>query len=326
MKNILITGGAGYIGSHVAESLIKKKKNIVIVDNLSTGFKKLLNKKAKFFKIDISSVKKIKKLIIDNKIDSVIHLAAALSVGESQKNPRKYNQINVLGTKNILKALEKTDVKNIIFSSTCAVYEDGHSKVSESTELNPTSVYGRTKLKGEKLIQFFCKKNKVNYGILRFFNVAGASSSGKIGQINKGDQLFKNFSMEVQKKNPTFKIYGTNYKTKDGTCIRDYIHVSDIAEIHCHVLKKINKLCISKILNCGYGRGISVNQSVNEFKKYANNNLKILKLNNRKGDMVKIIAINKNLRKFINWRPKYNNLAEIVKSCIKWEKKLTTNI
>ena len=160
---------------------------------------------------------------------------------------------------------------------------------------------------------------------MRFFNVAGASPSGQIGQINKGDQLFKNLSIEVQKKNPTFKIYGTNYKTEDGTCIRDYIHVSDIADIHCQVLKKINKLSISKILNCGYGKGISVNQSVNEFKKYSNNNLRILKLNKRKGDMVKIIAINKNLSKFINWRPKYNNLTAIVRSCIKWEKKLTTN-
>jgi|TARA_B110000914_G_C15482428_1_gene456360 UDP-glucose 4-epimerase len=325
MKNILITGGAGYIGSHVAESLIKKKKNIFIVDNLSTGFEKLINKKAKFFKVDIANIKKIKKIIVNNKIDSVIHLAAALSVGESQKNPKKYNRINIVGTKKILKALGKTNVKNIIFSSTCAVYEDGHSKVSEKTKLNPTSVYGKTKLKGEKLIQFFCKKNNINYGILRFFNVAGASPSGQIGQINKGDQLFKNLSIEVQKKNPTFKIYGTNYKTEDGTCIRDYIHVSDIADIHCQVLKKINKLSISKILNCGYGKGISVNQSVNEFKKYSNNNLRILKLNKRKGDMVKIIAINKNLSKFINWRPKYNNLTAIVRSCIKWEKKLTTN-
>jgi UDP-glucose 4-epimerase len=325
MKNILITGGAGYIGSHVTENLINKKKNIFIVDNLSTGFKKLINIKAKFFKVDIDNVKKIRKLVIENKIDSVIHLAAALSVGESQKNPKKYNQINVVGTQKILKALVNTNVKNIIFSSTCAVYEDGHFKVNEKTKLNPTSVYGKTKLKGEKLIKFFCKKNKINYGILRFFNVAGASASGKIGQINKGDQLFKNLSIEVQKKNPIFRIYGTNYKTEDGTCIRDYIHVSDIADIHCQVLEKINKLNTSKVLNCGYGKGVSVSQSVTEFKKYANNNLKILKLEKRKGDMVKIIAVNKNLRNFINWRPKYNNLAAIVSSCIKWEKKLTTN-
>ena len=324
MKNILITGGAGYIGSHVTELLLKNKKKIFIVDNLSTGYKKLINKKTKFYKADILETAKIKKIIINNKIDSVIHLAAALSVGESEKNPNKYYKINVKGTKKLLEALTGTSVKNIMFSSTCAVYKDGFSRVNEKTKVKPTSVYGKTKLEGEKLIQSFCKNHNINYGILRFFNVAGASPSGKIGQINKGDQLFKNLSLETLKKNPIFKIYGTNYKTKDGTCIRDYIHVSDIAEIHYKVLNKINKYNISKILNCGYAKGISVNQAVKEFKKYANNKLKIIKLMKRKGDMVKITANNNNLKNFINWKPKYNKLNEIVRSCILWEKKQLT--
>ena len=321
IKNILITGGAGYIGSHVAEILIKKKKNIFILDNLSTGSKKLINKKAKFYKVDILDIEKLKQIIINNKIDSIIHLAAVLSVGESEKKPKKYYKINVKGTETILKSLVKTNVKNIIFSSTCAVYKDGFTKVNETTKLKPTSIYGKTKLKGEKLIQSFCKKNNLNYGILRFFNVAGASSSGKIGQINKADQLFKNLSIEVKKKKPVFKIYGTNYKTKDGTCIRDYIHVSDIADIHYKVLKKIDKINQSKILNCGYAKGISVNEAVKEFSKYANKKLKIFKLLKRPGDMVKIIANNNKLKKFIKWAPKYNKLATIVKSCILWEKK-----
>jgi len=195
--------------------------------------------------------------------------------------------------------------------------------VSEKTELKPTSVYGKTKLKGEKLIKIFCKKYNINYGILRFFNVAGASATGKIGQINKGDQLFKNLSLVIRKKNQVFKIYGTNYKTKDGTCIRDYIHVSDIANIHWKVLEKISKENISKILNCGYGKGITVHEVVKEFKKYANKKLKVLKLPKRSGDMVKIIADNNNLKKFITWKPKYQKLSAIVKSCIQWEKKLT---
>ena len=288
IKNILITGGAGYIGSHVTEVLLKNKKNVFIVDNLSTGYKKLINTNANFFKIDINNSKKMHEIIIKNNIDSVIHLAAVLSVGESEKNPKKYKKINIIGTKKLLLAIDKTNVRNIIFSSTCAVYKDGYLKVSEKTKLEPTSVYGKTKLKGEKLIKFFCKKNKINYGILRFFNVAGASSSGKIGQINQGDQLFKNLSVEVQKKYPVFKIYGNNYRTKDGTCVRDYIHVSDIAEIHNQVLEKIYKKKISKVLNCGYGKGISVNESVNEFKKYANKNLKILMLNKRKEIWLKL--------------------------------------
>ena len=320
MKNILITGGAGYIGSHVTEILIKNKKQVFIVDNLSTGFKKLINKKAKFFKIDINNTKKIREIIIDNNINSIIHLAAVLSVGESEQYPKKYYRINVAGTERLLKATTKTSVKNIIFSSTCAVYKDGFSNVSENTQLKPTSVYGKTKLSGEKLIQSFCKKNNLNYGILRFFNVAGASPSGKIGQINRGDQLFKNLSLEVHKKNPVFKIYGTNYKTKDGTCIRDYIHVSDIADIHYKVLEKISKVNKSKILNCGYAKGVSVNEAVNEFKKYTNNKLKIFKLLKRPGDMVKITANNNSLKKFIKWLPKYKRLSTIVKSCILWEK------
>ena len=320
MKNILITGGAGYIGSHVTEILIKNKKKVFIVDNLSTGHKKLINKKAKFFKADILNTQKLEKIITNNKIDSIIHLAAALSVGESEKNPKKYYKINVEGTEKLLSATIKSNIKNIIFSSTCAVYKDGYTQVSEKTKLKPTSTYGKTKLKAEQLIQKYSNKYGFNYGILRFFNVAGASASGKIGQINKGAQLFKNLSLEIWKKNPVFKIYGANYNTKDGTCIRDYIHISDIASIHYKVLEKINKLNVSKILNCGYSKGISVNDVVKEFSKYANRNLKILKLPRRIGDMIKITANNQNLKKFIKWRPKYFKLSTIVQSCIKWEK------
>jgi UDP-glucose 4-epimerase len=320
IKKILITGGAGYIGSHISEILIKKKKKIFIIDNLSTGYKKLINKKAKFFKADIQDLGKIKNIIKENKIDSIIHLAAVLSVGESQKKPKKYNKINVTGTKRLLFALKGTTVKNIIFSSTCAVYKDGLSKVSEKSPLKPTSVYGKTKLKGEKLIESFAKKNKINFGILRFFNVVGASTTSNIGQIKKGDQLFKNLSLEIKKKNPVFKIYGTNYKTKDGTCIRDYIHVSDIAEIHYKVLEKIDLIKRSKILNCGYGNGLSVNEVVNEFKKFSNKNVKVVRLRKRKGDMVKITANNKSLYKFIKWRPKFKKLNIMVKSSLKWEK------
>lgn len=322
INNILVTGGAGYIGSHLTELLIKQKKNVIIIDNLSTGYKKLIIKKAKFIRSDISNIKKIKNIIKDFNIDSVIHLAAVLSVGESQSNPKKYYKINVEGTKKLLSCLKNSKVKNFIFSSTCAVYKDGLKKVSEKSPLKPTSIYGKTKLNCEKIIHKFCKKQKINYGILRFFNVAGASPSGKIGQINKGDQLFKNLSIETKKKNPVFKIYGSNYKTKDGTCVRDYIHVSDISEIHYKVLLKIDKNSTSEILNCGYGKGISVNDVIKKFRKYANKNLKILKYPKRKGDMIKVISDNTKLKKFIKWKPRYNTLEKIVKTCIKWENKI----
>ena len=319
-KNILITGGAGYIGSHIAEILTKGKKKVFLLDNLSTGHKKLINRKTKFFLSDIRKIYKTREIVKKYKIDSIIHLAAALSVGESQKKPKKYESINVEGTKKILQAIKNTKVRNFIFSSTCAVYQDGLTKVSESSKLKPSSVYGKTKLKGEKIIKNFCRKNKINYGILRYFNVAGASQSGKIGQINKGDQLFKNLSVELQKKKPIFKIYGDNYDTKDGTCIRDYIHVVDIANIH---LKVLNKICNNKsiILNCGYSKGVSVNDVLDSFIKNTKKEIKVKIIKKRKGDMAKIISDTSRLKKFIKWKPRFSNLDIIVKSCINWENK-----
>ena len=322
VKNILITGGAGYIGSHISEILVKKKKNVFIVDNLSTGYRKLINKKAKFFKVDILNIKKVKNVIIQYKIDSIIHLAANLIIGEGEKYPKKYYRNNVKGTKNLLLACQNTNIKNFIFSSTAAIYKDGQFIVSENSKIKPKSVYGKTKIKSEKDIQSFCKKNKINYGILRYFNIAGSSPSGKIGLLNKSDHLFKNFSREIMKKKPKLKIYGSNYNTRDGSCIRDFVHVADIAEIHLKILEKINKLKISKIINCGYNRGVSVLDVAKEFKKQSWKKVEIIYTKRRKNDLVKIIASNTRLIKFIKWKPKFDNLGKIVKSCISWEKKL----
>ena len=323
VKNILITGGAGYIGSHITEILLKKRKKVFLIDNLSTGHRKLINKKAKFFKLDIHNKKKINEIIEKYKIDSVIHLAANLIIGESQKKPNKYYKNNVLGTKKILDACINTAVKNVIFSSTAAVYKEGQYKVSEKSIIKPKSVYGKTKIQAESLIKKFAKKNKINFGILRYFNIAGSSPSGKIGLINKNsDHLFKNFSIELMKNKPKLKIYGTDYNTKDGSCIRDFIHVSDIAEIHYLILEKIDKLNISKILNCGYNKGVSVLEVAQEFRRQSQKKVDIVNTRRRTNDLIRIIASNNNLNKFIKWRPKFNNLGKIVKSCLIWEKKI----
>ncbi len=323
VKNILITGGAGYIGSHIAEILLKKNKKIFLIDNLSTGHRKLINKKAKFFKLDIHNKDKVRKIIEKYHIDSIIHLAAHLIIGEGQKKPKKYFKNNVLGTQKILEACKRTKVKNFIFSSTAAIYKEGQYKVSEDSQIKPKTVYGKTKIKAESLIKKFSKKNKINYGILRYFNIAGSSPSGNIGLVNKkSDHLFKNFSIELMKKKPKLNIYGTDYKTKDGSCIRDFIHVSDIAEIHYLVLEKINKLNTSKILNCGYNKGTSVMEVAKEFKRQSSKKVDIVYANKRKDDLIKIIASNNKLRRFVKWRPKFNNLTKIVKSCIVWEKNI----
>ena len=320
IKNILITGGAGYIGSHISEILVNNKKKIYIVDNLSTGYRKLINKKARFFKVNILDGKTVKKIIKKHEIDSVIHLAANLIISEGEKYPKKYYKNNVIGTQTLLKACSNSNIKNFIFSSTAAIYKDDQFKVSENSAIKPKSVYGKTKIKCEKIIQSFCRNNNINYGILRYFNIAGSSPSGKIGLINKSDHLFKNFSREIMKKKPVLKIYGNNYKTKDGSCIRDFIHVSDIAEIHLKVLEKIDKTNKSKILNCGYNKGTSVLEVAKEFKKQTSKKVKIMITKRRKADLVKIIASNKKLMQFIQWKPKFNNLSKIVKSCVMWEK------
>ena len=322
INNILVTGGAGYIGSHVVEILVKKNKNIFTIDNSSTGYKKLINSKAKFFKCNILDTRKVKEIIIENNIDSIIHLAANLIIGEGEKQPKKYFKNNVEGTQSILESIKGTKVKNFLFSSTAAVYKDGMYRVTENSPIKPKSVYGKTKLKAENLIKSKCKKLRINYGILRYFNIVGASPSGKYGLINISDHLFKNFSIQIIKKNPVLKIYGTTYDTKDGSCIRDFIHVSDIAEIHEKVLNKIDKAKKSIVLNCGYNQGISVKQVTNEFKKQAHKNIKIIEVKKRPGDLGKIIASNDKLHKFISWKPKYKKLSLLVKSSIKWEKKL----
>jgi len=320
MKKILITGGAGYIGSHVAELIIKNKKKIFIVDNLSTGFKKLINKKAKFYNINILETKKIKQIIIDNKIDSVVHLAGSLIIGLGEKKPKLYYKNNVHGTKSILSACKNTPVKNFIFSSTAAVYKDKQNIVHEKSKVRPKSVYGKTKVKAEKLIISNCKKLRINYAILRYFNVCGASASGKVGLISNTDSLFKNLSLALNKKNPIIKIYGNNYNTLDGTTIRDYIHVSDLADAHYKILEKISKINKSMIINCGYSRGLSVNEVVNEFKNQSRKKIKILYQKRRVGDLSIVIANNKKLKNTINWKPKYFKLSTIVRSCIRWEK------
>ena len=237
-NNILITGGAGYIGSHIVEHLLKNKKNnIIIYDNLITGSKKLINKKAKFIRGDIKDKKYLSKVILKNQIDSIIHLAAYLNISEAEKYKKKYFKNNVYGTLNLIQSCKNSKVKSIIFSSSCSVYGNVKGSVTEKSIPKPKGYYAFTKFEGEKIIKKYSKEIGYNYGILRYFNVAGASSSKKIGEIEiSHGHLIKNISIQALKRKPTIKIYGTDYNTFDGTCIRDYIHVSDLSKIHIMAL------------------------------------------------------------------------------------------
>ncbi|MDB9739670.1 UDP-glucose 4-epimerase GalE, partial [Candidatus Pelagibacter sp.] len=319
-QNILITGGAGYIGSHIVELLIKTKTNIIIVDNLVTGHKKLLNKKSIFIKENINNRIAMSQIINDYKINSIIHLAGLLNVSEAEKNKKKYYKNNVEGTLNLVNSCKNSLVRNIIFSSSCSIYGNVRGCVSEKKRPNPQGYYALTKYKAEEIIKKFSKKYNYDYGILRYFNVAGASASGKIGEIETSHgHLIKNIAIQSLKKKPVLSIYGNDYKTKDGTCVRDYIHVSDLANIHVKALKYINKNSKSLILNCGYGRPYSVLEIANFFKK-KKKNTQINYKKRRPGDIAEVYSNNKKLYKILKLKPKYNNLEYILESAYNWEK------
>ena len=323
--NILVTGGAGYIGSHIIELLVKKKTNkVIVLDNLSTGNKILINKKSEFFKGDINNKKLIIKLINKFNIDTIIHLAASLNVSEAQKNKKKYYKNNVTGTNNLLLSCKNTTVKNIIFSSSCSIYGNIKGSVNERKKPNPQGYYAFTKFKGEELIKKYAFKFNYNFGILRYFNVAGASPSGKIGEIETSHgHLIKNIAIQSMNNKPRLNIYGDNYNTEDGTCVRDYIHVADLADVHLKGINYLKKNKKSFTLNCGYGKGYSVLQIANKFKKIKKNT-QINFMNRRPGDIAQVYSDTKKFKKLLNWKPRYNNINKIIKSAIVWEKKLKT--
>ncbi len=319
--NILITGGAGYIGSHIVEKLANKN-NIIILDNLKTGHKKLIDKKAIFIKGDIKNRKLLSGIIKRYNIQTIFHLAALLNVSEAERNKSRYYKNNIYGTKNIILACKNNSVQNFIFSSSCSIYGNIKGSVSERNKPNPQGYYAYTKFRGEELIKQYAKRYKYRYAILRYFNVAGASSSGKIGEIEGSHgHLIKNIAIQSLKKNPVIKIFGNNYPTKDGTCVRDYIHISDLVDIHIKGLDYLERIKKSFILNCGYGTGYSVQEVVNIFKKIKKN-LIIKYQKKRSGDAAQVYSNTKKLNQLLKWKPKYNSINKMIKSAINWEKKL----
>ena len=321
MTKVLVTGGAGYIGSKIVSDLIKKKNKIFIIDNLSTGHRKLINKKAIFYKVNCGNKSKVNQILKQNNIKSIIHCAAFIDVIESEKKPKKYYNNNVLNTKKLLDECVKNKIKNFIFSSSCSVYGERNNIVSETTKTQPKSMYGKTKLECEKLIKLYSKKYNFNYGILRYFNVAGSDIENKIGCINKTNSLIKNLSQNIAKKKYEISVFGDSYNTKDGTCIRDFIDINDLSKIHLALLNIISKKNKSHTINCGYGKGYSVLDVIKNFEKELKIKIKINILPKRPADIIEIYSSNHKLTKLISINGK-NKLKKIILSSVKWEKYL----
>ena len=322
--NILLTGGAGYIGSHVANKLIDEGYNLTIIDSLITGNKKLLNKKAKFYKHDISDKKKLSYLLKNNKFDLVLHFAGLIRVDESMKNPKKYIEYNYKKSKIFLNNCIKHGIKKFVFSSTASVYGNvSKSKISEKEKLKPINPYAKSKLLFENFLIKKSKRENLNYIILRYFNVAGADKKLRSGLISKySTHLIKVLcEVAIGKKNKLI-INGSDYNTKDGTTIRDYIHVLDLADIHFKVSEYLLNRGKSQIFNCGYGTGFSVMEVIQTMNKIIENKINVQFGPRRKGDIEKLVSDNDKFKKFFSWKPKNNSLKKIIKTALEWEKKI----
>jgi len=315
----LVTGGAGYIGSTVSNFLLDLGHEVTIIDNLSTGSKKNIPKKAKFYKVDISNTAKIKKIFLTEKYDVVFHFAAFINNEESIRYPKKYYENNFLKGKIFFENCIKNKINRFIYSSTAAVYGNKNKRVSEKDDLKPMSPYPKSKLKLENYLKR--KKKYMSCIILRYFNVAGSDKKLRCGFNVKNDyNLILNLCTSSIK-NRKFIINGNNYKTKDGTPVRDFIHVEDLAKIHLLAANLIIKKKIFKIFNCGYGYGFSVKEIFQKFNSITRNKINYQIGKRRKSDIVISISNPNKLIKYTQWKPKQNNLVHVLKSSLKWYKK-----
>lgn len=323
MQKVLVVGGAGYIGSHTVNQLIKQNLEVVVVDNLSTGSIKSIPQNVKFYQLDILNYSQLKEVFLIHNFSAVFHFAAKLSVPESFKNYFEYIDVNVVGTKNILKLCHEFAVENFIFSSTAAVYGEGRSSVVlESDTLNPQNPYGLTKKIAEDLIQQYSEiDTHFKFKILRYFNVAGAEVNQSNGprNLNSG-QLILNLCKSALSSTKEVQIYGQQFKTIDGTAIRDYIHVVDLAAAHVAAYRHLIREKKSTIWNCGYGKGYTVLEVVRAFEKANHIQFNLNYLPARAGDPAQVVSNNQRIITESDWCPQFDDLDVICKSTFEWVK------
>ena len=319
---ILVLGGAGYIGSHTALELVKAGNEVVIADNLVTGYRKAIPEGAKFYEGDLRDSDFLDNLFHQEKIDAVIHFAAYSLVGESVTNPLKYYDNNLYGTKVLLEAMVKNNVGKIVFSSTAATYgEPENIPILESDRTCPTNPYGETKLAMEKMFKWTAEAHGLRYVSLRYFNACGADESGTIGEAHNPESHLIPLILQVPNgKRETISIYGTDYDTPDGTCIRDYIHVTDLAQAHILAVQYLNNGGESDIFNLGNGVGYSVREVIETARKVTGHPIPATETSRRAGDPARLVASSEKAKSVLGWKPVHDSLEEIIVSAWNWHK------
>jgi len=319
---ILLSGGAGYIGSHTTLALLDQGHQVTVIDNLSTGNKNLIPENADFIECDIEDNLVIANLLKKEKFDALMHFAGFIQVEESVNNPKKYFTNNTENSKILFEACQNNNLKNIIFSSTAAAYGNpiDEKPIKEEALLKPLNPYGESKVLTEKYLQ---SNSQLKFIILRYFNVAGADPKMRSGLISKeATHLIKIASEAAVGKRDHITIFGDNYSTADGTAIRDYIHVSDLADIHVKAVEYLINNQESNIINCGYGKGFSVKDVLAKVNEVNQKTIAIETGGRRAGDSAMLVSDTSKLSSLLHWKPKHNDLSFIIKTAIDWEKKL----
>lgn len=317
---ILVLGGAGYIGSHAVYQLIDQQYEVVVVDNLLTGHRKAIHPKAVFYQGDIREKAFLQNVFRKEKIDGVLHFAASSLVGESMTDPIKYFNNNVHGTEVLLDVMIEFGVKNIVFSSTAATYgEQEIMPITENMTTLPTNPYGETKLTMEKMMTWCDKAHGIKFVSLRYFNVAGARSSGEIGEDHHPETHLIPVVLQVALgKRECISIFGDNYDTEDGTCIRDYIHVEDLIDAHILALRYLQNGGESNVFNLGSSKGFSVKEIIEAARKVSGHKIPAKIAERRAGDPSRLIASSAKAKEVLGWNPKRNSIHEIIQDAWNW--------
>lgn len=317
---ILVLGGAGYIGSHTVYELVDAGYEVIVIDNLLTGFKEAVHPQAKFYEGDIRDKIFLDNILSKEKIDGVIHFAASSQVGESMKNPLKYYNNNLCGTEVLLESMVEHGIDKIVFSSTAATYGEPESiPILETARTLPTNCYGETKLSMEKMFKWISKAHNLRYVSLRYFNACGAHPNGKIGEAHNPETHLIPLVLQVPNgKREYISVFGNDYDTKDGTCVRDYIHVNDLAQAHILAMEYLSKGGESNIFNLGNGVCFTVKEVIETARKVTNHTIPIREEERRAGDPSVLIASSEKARKVLGWKPQYADLETIISTAWKW--------